>query len=78
MSPEAVIKQNAMFLMELNACLDDDNDSKDTSTATSGWTINLFPQSSVITPPLAPTPTPAAVISKCKQTDVGIASQPQP
>ncbi|VIO97478.1 B-box zinc finger family protein [Brugia malayi] len=66
MSPEAVIKQNAMFLMELNACLDDD--SKDTSRATSGWTINLFPQSSMVTPP---------VTSTCIQTDVGIVSQPQ-
>lgn len=44
-----VIKQNAMFLLELNSCADGD-DSKDTSTATSGWTINLFPQATVVTP----------------------------
>lgn len=65
MSPEAVIKKNAMFLMELNACME--GDSKDTSTATSGWTINLFPQASVVTPTMT---------SACMQTDVGVASQP--
>ncbi|MCP9259802.1 E3 ubiquitin-protein ligase rpm-1 [Dirofilaria immitis] len=66
MSPEAVIKQNAMFLMELNACLE--GDSKDTSTATSGWTINLFPQTSVATP---------TMISASMQKNVGVVSQPQ-
>lgn len=65
MSPEAVIKKNAMFLMELNACME--GDSKDTSTATSGWTINLFPQASVVTPTMT---------SACIQTDAGVASQP--
>ncbi|VBB27565.1 unnamed protein product [Acanthocheilonema viteae] len=65
MSPEAVIKQNAIFLLELNACME--GDSKDTSTATSGWTINLFPQVSVVTP---------TITSACIQTD-GVASQPQ-
>ncbi|VDK87337.1 unnamed protein product, partial [Litomosoides sigmodontis] len=65
MSPETVIKQNAMFLLELNACIE--GDSKDTSTATSGWTINLFPQASIVTP---------TITSACVQTNVGI-SQPQ-
>uniref|UniRef100_A0A915PSJ6 RCR-type E3 ubiquitin transferase n=1 Tax=Setaria digitata TaxID=48799 RepID=A0A915PSJ6_9BILA len=65
MSPEIVMKQNAMFLMELNACLE--GDSKDTSTATSGWTINLFPQTAITTP---------TVTSACLQTDVGVSSQP--
>ncbi|CAG9534611.1 unnamed protein product [Cercopithifilaria johnstoni] len=66
MSPEAIIKQNAMFLLELNACME--GDSKDTSTATSGWTINLFPQASIVTP----TTTSAHV-----QAGVGVVSQPQ-
>lgn len=44
--PETVIKQNAAFLLELNSSVHED--SKDSSTATSGWTINLFPQT---TPP---------------------------
>ncbi|VDO25358.1 unnamed protein product, partial [Onchocerca flexuosa] len=66
MSPETVIKQNAMFLMELNACIE--GDSKDTSTATSGWTINLFPQTSIATP---------TMISAYMQTNVGVVSQPQ-
>uniref|UniRef100_A0A1I7W188 RCR-type E3 ubiquitin transferase n=1 Tax=Loa loa TaxID=7209 RepID=A0A1I7W188_LOALO len=65
-TPEAVIKQNAMFLMELNACME--GESKDTSTTTSGWTINLFPQASVLTP---------IMTSACIKTDVGIVSQPQ-
>lgn len=63
MSPEAVMKQNAMFLLELNACME--GDSKDTSTATSGWTINLFPQTSVVT---------HTGTSACIPTDVGIVS----
>ncbi|KJH46711.1 PHR domain protein [Dictyocaulus viviparus] len=39
--PEIIMRQNAMFLLDLNSSLD--NDSKASSTATSGWTINLFP-----------------------------------
>lgn len=54
-----------MFLLELNSCMD--GDSKDTSTATSGWTINLFPQSSV---------TPPVVGSACTQTADGLRSHP--
>ncbi|XGW06024.1 hypothetical protein V3C99_016398 [Haemonchus contortus] len=39
--PEIIMRQNAMFLLDLNSSLD--CDSKASSTATSGWTINLFP-----------------------------------
>ncbi|VDK65069.1 unnamed protein product [Gongylonema pulchrum] len=62
---ETIIKQNATFLLELNACME--GDSKDTSTATSGWTINLFPQTSIITP---------TVSSTCARGDDGVLSQP--
>ncbi|CAD6193419.1 unnamed protein product [Caenorhabditis auriculariae] len=39
--PEIIMKQNALFLLDLNSSLE--NGSKNSSTATSGWTINLFP-----------------------------------
>ncbi|EYC22759.1 hypothetical protein Y032_0016g2930 [Ancylostoma ceylanicum] len=39
--PEIIMRQNAMFLLDLNSSLD--CDSKASSAATSGWTINLFP-----------------------------------
>uniref|UniRef100_A0A8L8Q1Q6 TNFR-Cys domain-containing protein n=1 Tax=Heligmosomoides polygyrus TaxID=6339 RepID=A0A8L8Q1Q6_HELPZ len=39
--PEIIMRQNALFLLDLNSSLD--CDSKASSTATSGWTINLFP-----------------------------------
>ncbi|ETN85251.1 hypothetical protein NECAME_06477 [Necator americanus] len=39
--PEIIMRQNAVFLLDLNSSLD--CDSKASSTATSGWTINLFP-----------------------------------
>lgn len=45
--PHAVIRANAVFLLELNQSADDD--SKNTSENSSGWAINLFPSSS--TPP---------------------------
>lgn len=38
--PEVIIKQNALFLLDLNSSLE--YDSKNSSTS-SGWTINLFP-----------------------------------
>ncbi|KAK0411800.1 hypothetical protein QR680_005853 [Steinernema hermaphroditum] len=44
-SPETVIKQNAMFLLELNSTME--MESKDSSTSASGWVINLFPTSTV-------------------------------
>ncbi|GMT09517.1 hypothetical protein PFISCL1PPCAC_813, partial [Pristionchus fissidentatus] len=44
--PETVMKQNALFLLELNASADG-GDSKNSSTNTSGWTINLFPTAAV-------------------------------
>ncbi|TKR87164.1 hypothetical protein L596_011612 [Steinernema carpocapsae] len=44
-SPETVIKQNAMFLLELNSSME--LESKDSSTSASGWVINLFPTSTV-------------------------------
>ncbi|PAV60710.1 hypothetical protein WR25_02916 isoform A [Diploscapter pachys] len=39
--PEEIIKQNALFLLDLNSTLD--GDSKNSSATNSGWTINLFP-----------------------------------
>ncbi|VDM40401.1 unnamed protein product [Toxocara canis] len=63
MSPEAVIKQNAMFLLELNSSVE--GDSKDTSTSTSGWTINLFPQATM---------TPPTLRSACAQAGNGLSS----
>lgn len=63
MSPETVIKQNAMFLLELNSSVE--GDSKDTSTSTSGWTINLFPQATV---------TPPTLRSACAQAGNGLSS----
>ncbi|VDK35092.1 unnamed protein product [Anisakis simplex] len=62
-SAETVIKQNAMFLLELNCSVD--ADSKDTSTSTSGWTINLFPQATL---------TPPTLRSACAQAGNGLSS----
>uniref|UniRef100_A0A8R1DYZ2 RCR-type E3 ubiquitin transferase n=1 Tax=Caenorhabditis japonica TaxID=281687 RepID=A0A8R1DYZ2_CAEJA len=39
--PEVIIRQNALFLLDLNNRLQ--TESSNSSTATSGWTINLFP-----------------------------------
>uniref|UniRef100_A0A1I7UJB5 DOC domain-containing protein n=1 Tax=Caenorhabditis tropicalis TaxID=1561998 RepID=A0A1I7UJB5_9PELO len=39
--PEVIIRQNALFLLDLNSRLQ--TDSNNSSTTTSGWTINLFP-----------------------------------
>ncbi|KAF8386302.1 rpm-1 [Pristionchus pacificus] len=48
--PETVMKQNALFLLELNASADG-GDSKNSSTNTSGWTINLFPTNTLTPSP---------------------------
>ena len=47
-SVESVLKENAMFLLELNQSMQDDSKEANTSTSP-GWTINLFPQTT--TPP---------------------------
>ncbi|EFO87594.1 CRE-RPM-1 protein [Caenorhabditis remanei] len=39
--PEVIIRQNALFLLDLNSRLQ--TESNNSSAATSGWTINLFP-----------------------------------
>ncbi|CAL2043031.1 unnamed protein product [Caenorhabditis brenneri] len=39
--PEVIIRQNALFLLDLNNRLQ--TESNNSSAATSGWTINLFP-----------------------------------
>ncbi|CAI2353362.1 unnamed protein product [Caenorhabditis sp. 36 PRJEB53466] len=39
--PEVIIRQNALFLLDLNSRLQ--TESNTSSAATSGWTINLFP-----------------------------------
>ncbi|GMS77878.1 hypothetical protein PENTCL1PPCAC_53, partial [Pristionchus entomophagus] len=48
--PETVMKHNALFLLELNASADG-GDSKNSSTNTSGWTINLFPTNTLTPSP---------------------------
>lgn len=63
-TPETVIKENANFLLDLNCSVD--GDSKESSISTSGWTINLFPQTSLSPPTLR---------SACAQVGSGLLLQ---
>ncbi|CAB3398193.1 unnamed protein product [Caenorhabditis bovis] len=60
--PEVIIRLNALFLLDLNSSLH--SDSANSSTATSGWTINLFPTHSS---------TPSTMPKSVKKIDSSIA-----